>query len=189
KRAMQLTLSKTTGLSAGMLVILDQLDDPDTDNGGVWVCQTDGVCVDEGPGGAGRPGRAQSQMVKVTSINGNTVTITPSLYMPNWRGSQTPPALWGNSTGISFGNGVEDLSVDNTNNTSGNRSDIYVIWCYDCWVKNVRDLNSDRNHVWLYQSAHTTVRDSYFYGTRNAASQSYGVESYMSSDNLVENNI
>src|SRR5262249_12403424 len=28
-----------------------------------------------------------------------------------------------------------------------------------------------------------------FYGTLNAASQSYGVESWMSSDNLVENNI
>jgi hypothetical protein len=33
------------------------------------------------------------------------------------------------------------------------------------------------------------VRDSYFYGTKNAASQSYGVESYTASDNLIENNI
>src|SRR5262249_19963559 len=53
----------------------------------------------------------------------------------------------------------------------------------------VRDIDSDRNHVWLYESAHSTVRDSYFYGTKNAASQSYGVESYMTSDNLIENNI
>jgi hypothetical protein len=33
------------------------------------------------------------------------------------------------------------------------------------------------------------IRDSYFYGTQNAASQSYGVESFVGSDNLVENNI
>jgi hypothetical protein len=56
-------------------------------------------------------------------------------------------------------------------------------------MKNVKSLNANRNHVWLYQSAHVTVRDSYFYGTQNAASQSYGIESFMSSDNLAENNI
>jgi len=50
-------------------------------------------------------------------------------------------------------------------------------------------VNANRDHVWLYQTARTVIRDSYFYGTQNAASQSYGVESYMSSDNLVENNI
>ena len=138
---------------------------------------------------AGRSGRAQAQMVKVTAISGNTVTISPALYMPNWRPSQSPQAFWGNSNSTVRNDGVEGLTVDNTSNTSGNRSNIYLIWCYDCWIKNVKSLNSDRNHVWLYQSAHVTVRDSYFYGTLHAASQSYGVESFLSADNLVENNI
>src|SRR5437879_6900286 len=35
----------------------------------------------------------------------------------------------------------------------------------------------------------TLFRSSYFYGTKNAASQSYGVESFMTSDDLVINNI
>ena len=33
------------------------------------------------------------------------------------------------------------------------------------------------------------MRDSYFYGTKNAVSQSYGVECYPSSNSLIENNI
>jgi hypothetical protein len=59
----------------------------------------------------------------------------------------------------------------------------------DSWVKNIRTLNANRNHIWLFESARITVRDSYFYGTLNGASQSYGVETRMSSDILVENNI
>jgi hypothetical protein len=43
--------------------------------------------------------------------------------------------------------------------------------------------------VWLWASAHDTVQNSYFFGTQNAASQSYGVESWPGTDNLVINNI
>jgi hypothetical protein len=43
--------------------------------------------------------------------------------------------------------------------------------------------------VWLNQAARIEVRDSYFYGTKNAASQSYGVESFTTSDDLIINNI
>ncbi len=39
------------------------------------------------------------------------------------------------------------------------------------------------------RSARIEVRDSYFYGTKNAATLSYGVESFMVSDALVVNNI
>src|SRR5436309_4957058 len=187
KGTTQITLSNTLGLAVGAIIVLDQLDDA-TDSGTTFVCQT-GVCATDGLAGAGRSGRAQAQMVKVTAISGNTVTISPALYMPNWRPSQSPQAFWGNSNSTVRNDGVEGLTVDNTSNTSGNRYNIYLIWCYNCWVKNVKSLNSNRNHVWLYQSAHVTVRDSYFYGTKNAASQSYGIESYMNSDSLVENNI
>jgi hypothetical protein len=83
---------------------------------------------------------------------------------------------------------VEDLSIDHSN-SKGGKSGIYLIYARDSWVKNVRSLNSNRNHVWLYESAFCTIRDSYFYGTQNAASQSYGIEEYMTSSNLIENNI
>ena len=53
----------------------------------------------------------------------------------------------------------------------------------------MRSINSARNHVYLYQTAHSTVRDSYFYGGQGAGSQSYGIESFSTADNLAENNI
>jgi hypothetical protein len=57
------------------------------------------------------------------------------------------------------------------------------------WIKNVRSLNANiHKHVWMYQSAHITVRDSYFYGSQGA-SESYGIDGVSSSDTLVENNI
>jgi len=37
--ATSITLSSTTNLKVGSILILDQLDDPATDNGAIWVCQ------------------------------------------------------------------------------------------------------------------------------------------------------
>jgi hypothetical protein len=181
-----ITLSSTSNLQVGSLLILDQLNDS-SDNGGIFVCDAGGVCATEGPGGTGRSGRVQQQHVRVTAISGNTVTITPGLYMPNWRSSQSPGAWWSSALPITM-SGIEDLTVNHAGSASV-MSGVYFFNAYNCWMKNVKSLNGNRNHVWLYQSAHVTVRDSYFYGTRNAASQSYGIETYMNSDALVENNI
>ena len=53
-----ITLSGTSGLQVGSLLILDQLNDA-TGVAGVFVCSMLKVCADEGPGGAGRSGRDQ----------------------------------------------------------------------------------------------------------------------------------
>jgi hypothetical protein len=179
-----ITLSSTSGLQVGSLLILDQLNDA-TDPGGVFVCSTLNLCADEGPAGAGRQGRDQSQLVRVTAISGTTVTIAPGLYMPNWRALQSPGAWWATTT-VSM-DGIEDLTLNHTSSPA--QSGVLFFTADKCWVKNVKSVNADRNHVWLYGTVHTVVRDSYFYGTKNAASQSYGVESFTSSDNLIENNI
>jgi len=184
KGTTQITLGNVAGLSAGSIIVLDQLDDT-SDNGGVFVCQTNPGCATENPGGQGRSGRGQMQFVRVTAIVGNVLTITPGLYMPNWRSSQSPGAWWTGPQAES--DGVEDLSMDHTN-TTGN-SGVYFFNAHNGWLKNVRSMNAKRNHVWLYQSAHIQVQDNYFYGTQNAASQSYAIESYGSADNLVQNNI
>ena len=185
KGSTQITLSSTTGLAVGSNIILDQLNDADVDTGTIWVCSTQNVCSIEGTGGGGRTNREQTQIVRVTSISGNTVTISPGLHMPNWRASRSPQAWWGDT--VIRNVGIENLTVDNSN--SNEFSGIYFFNAYNCWVKNVRSINPNRNHVWLFQTAATVVRDSYFYGTKNAATQSYGVESLLSADNLVENNI
>jgi hypothetical protein len=105
--------------------------------------------------------------------------------MPNWRASQNPGAWWASTQAIQ--DGVENLAMDHTN--GGQKAGVFFFNAYQGWVKNVKSLNANRDHVWLYQSARIIVQDSYFYGTQNAASQSYGVETFMSSDDLVINNI
>jgi hypothetical protein len=187
KGSTQITLDSTTGIVPGMILILDQVDDT-ADTGGVVVNgQQIGPFSIEG-GAPGRPNRTQQQFVKVTAVAGGQVTISPGLYMPNWRSGQSPQAwFWGSVAQTASMNGIEDLTLDHSSN---NDQTGLMIWnAYGSWVKNVKSLSPNRNHIWLYQSAHTEVRDSYFYGTKNAASQSYGVESFMTSDNLVINNI
>jgi len=182
KGSTRITLDSASGLSVGQMVILDQADDA-SDTGGVFVCGTRS-CSQEGVP-AGRPGRAQQQYVQVTGISGNQVTISPGVYMPNWRGSQSPQVWWWGASATM--NGVEALTLDHT--SSPGTTGIGVKNAYNCWIKNVKSLNANRNHVWLYTAARIEVRDSYFYGTKNAASLSYGVEFYATGDDLVVNNI
>jgi hypothetical protein len=178
----EITVSSTAGLSVGLMVVLDQLDDA-SDTRGVYVCASL-TCSQEGKP-AGRTGRAQQQFVQITGITGNRVTVSPGIHMVNWRASQQPQLwFWGDS-GVM--NGVENMTLDHT--ASPGKSGIAFQNAHDGWVKNVKSLNGGRNHVWLNQAARIEVRDSYFYGTRNARSQSYGVELFATSDDLVINNI
>jgi hypothetical protein len=126
------------------------------------------------------------QIVTVTAIIGNLVTISPGLYMPNWHAVRNPGAWWAEYP--VFNDGIEDLSLDHT--ASSEQAGTSLLSCSGCWIKGIRSLNSNRQHVWVYANHRTVVRDSYFYGTKNAVSQSYGVECYVgSSDVLIENNI
>lgn len=197
-RLSAVTTGNISNLHVGSLLILDQLDDA-SDPGNIFVCQTtgsDGSCSQEGGIGSGRSGRSQTQQVVVTSISGSgpwTIGITPGLYAPNWRSGQNPGAWWSNSLPVT-GVGIENLSIDASSVSNENGSVIQFDNALSSWVKNIRSINSSgakalHKHVWLYQSSHITVRDSYFYGSAGA-SESYGVDSsYSSSDNLVENNI
>lgn len=278
-----ITLSNTANIVPGKTVLdLDQLNDTDTDNGGIWTCEAAAVCSGNGTAGADRPNRAEAQLVLATAVSGNQVTISPGLYMSNWQASKTggidqdvfqgsgsaasfsgtlkttpinagSVVLWeydgstqltsqiatddgnGNITGsgvsgtinyttgavslqlssalssgshISYayaangpaqawwadttvmGDGAENLTVDESSvSGSGMTGGITIDNGYGNWVSGVRVLNTARNHVWLVNSAHCTVQNSYFYGTKNATDMSYGVEGYLGSDNLIENNI
>ena len=66
----------------------------------------------------------------------------------------------------------------------------------ECWITGVRSVKvappggpgGGRNHVWLTMTRGNEIRNDYFYGS-GGQSQSYGIEWYPGSDNLVENNI
>jgi hypothetical protein len=200
----QITLDSVSGYQVGSLLIMDQLNDVsdtgslvgnvlvnDCGNSYLTGCTTSYGQEGGSPGRSGSPDRNQQQFFVINAISGTTVTISSPVYMPNWRSSQSPqvwsPGVVGSNIGTMIG--VEGLTVDTTNDGSSASSNIEFGNCYQCWVKNIKSLNANRNHIWLYQTARAEVRDSYFYGTKNAASQSYGVESFMTSDDLIINNI
>jgi hypothetical protein len=187
--ATSITLTANAGLPAiGQAIVLDQLNDA-SDTTGVFICDVNPTCQLNGAGNTnGRvttTTRSQQQIVTVTNIAGSTFTISPGLYANNWRTGSTPGAWW--QTMVS-GIGIENMTVDHTSSTVG-QAGIFLYACTGCWVKNVKSISPKRNHVWIYLSNNDTVRDSYFYGTQNTSTQSYGVEPFEASDMLVENNI
>ncbi len=181
------TLGSVTNLSPGKVLILDQTDDS-SDTGGVYVCGTTS-CTSEGAGGGGGRGdnHAQMQFAEVTAVNTTTkqVTISPAIYMPNWRASQNPGAWWANKLAANVG--IEGVLIDNRTAKAGSLTVFNN--AYKSWMRNVASIGGgSRSHVDLQYSARITIRDSYFWG---AAGQnlSYGVETWMSGNNLIENNI
>lgn len=183
KGSTTVTLSSTSGLAVGQLLILDQLNES-ADTGDIWNCSTAGTCSNEGPAGGGRNNRGQLQVVRVTAVSGNNVSISPGVAMPNFRSGQSPGA-WTGYTPIQ-GVGIEDLRI---NNQQSGANGIVFLTAYASWVKNVTSTYGGRAHVWVWLGKNITVRDSYFYEGNSHASQSYGVELFQASDVLVENNI
>jgi hypothetical protein len=188
----QLTLANvgSTGIPVGQYIHLDQANDTQV-GADFFVCDSTAAhCSLEG-GNGGRTInnvlRSQVQIVRVTAVNGNTYTISPPLYSPNWRASQTPAVWW--ATTVLQNAGVEDLSVDATN--SGGATNVSMVNAASDWVKGVRLLRTcqcQRDLIQLMDAAHCTIESNYLYGTQGK-SVNYGIESYVASDNLVQNNI
>jgi len=199
KGATHVTLNNVSNLAVGGQIYLDQLDDTSDGfptAGYIYVCQTVNVCTGQG-GGKGRPNRHQIHVGQVMAINGNTVTISPPLTMPNWRSSQSPGAWWPTSSNVMHDNGIEDLTVNGVNSGGqcGTCANIVIFNARNIWVKGVRSIEPNTTggnplsaHVWIYYGAFDTIRDSYFYGGDNW-SQSYGIEEDMFNNVLIENNI
>jgi hypothetical protein len=193
----QLTFSSTSNLQVGSLVVLYQQDDS-SDPGNLYVCATtgsDGTCSESGQGGTQLSGYGETQTVQVTNISGTTVTITPGVYAPNWVSGKTPKAWWMSSYLPITGFGIENLSIDTTNETVLGFSGLQFYHAYNCWGKNLRVVNGTSgsatyvNHISTAQSDHITVRDSYIYGS-GSSSEGYGFEvGVATADSLFENNI
>ena len=199
-----ITLSNTSGLIAGpvgtgSLIMLDQADDvsdgwPAT--GDIFSCATvANNCSNKGGNNYARPGRAQVQVVTVTAISGNQITITPGLAYPNWRTTQAPGAYW--NSGSPLGNaGIENLTVDFTGNGG---QGVYIMNCANCWLLGTREIinasgTAETYHIFTFQSAHLTIRSNYIYGRPGDSCASFPLANYAYSDQevsdtLVENNI
>jgi hypothetical protein len=198
--ATSITLSNTTNLQIGALLVLWQADQA-TDPGTIWNCQNTGAlgdCSEQG-GQNGPSGNSQTQTVTVTSIPGGgaggAVGISPGLYSPIWSGTFSPAAGWNTHLPVQ-NDGVENLTLDGsltTDSPGSAGSFIFFGWAKNCWVTGVRTINNgsppDRNNIWSYLSSHLTIQNNYSYGS-NGSNLSYGHEvSFMSDDILDANNI
>jgi hypothetical protein len=190
--ATEITLSNvgSTGITVGQYIYLDQANDTSVSSN-FFVCDATGASCSLEGGNGGRiingVLRSQAQIVKVTAVSGSNYTITPGLYSPNWRASQSPGAWW--PTQPLQNAGLEDLSVDATN--SGGQMNVAIYNAMNNWVRGVRLVRTctcQRDLLQFNMAAHCTVADSYFYGTQGQ-SVNYGLEAYGASDDLVVNNI
>jgi hypothetical protein len=187
----QITLSHIgSTIPVGQYIYLDQANDTSI-GPNFFVCDiTATSCSLEGGNGPRVINgvlHSQVQIVKVTNVNGDVYTITPGLYSPNWNSSHSPGAWWPSVTLQDAG--LENLSIDASN--SNGLANVSMFNAFNSWVKGVRlvrNCTCQRDMISVSQTAHVTVQDNYFYGTQGQ-SQNYGVEQYISSDVLVQNNI
>lgn len=203
----EITLTDASNVAVGYNINIDQTNTDGSDPYPTgWYCGVDPGCLVCGePPGAGcaaaagggeggvRPGRQQTQSVKVTAKNGNVLTITPPLIHGNWASGRDPEAWFGNAT--ITGVGVEDMSVQcidtcgtgifDMMNATGN----WVARVRSWTVGNGSEPEFCRAHVWLEQASFNTIRDSYFFSGACHGATSYGIECQSCGHNLVENNI
>ena len=173
-----ITLSSTSEITAGSYLIIDQLNDNVlvTSNGSEGHC----TWCDNGQGGT----RTQGQIVEVTSVSGNSVRISPGLYVAY---TLTPHATPFSATKYA---GVEDLQVYAHN--TGARSNFAMSGCAYCWLSGVEGNYADGDHVEVDFSYRGAIVNSYFSNAYSHGPGQYDSDLVLrnkTSAMLVQNNI
>ncbi len=211
----KITVANADNISEEQIIVLDQMQDV-TDNGGAVVTsckagsarlcgtwQTSNDDPDTGDWAAWGRGpctttcnsselgdRIQMQVVKVKAKSGNTLTISPGLYMTNWR-AEASPQVWyyGNLSTLSYMNGLEALTVDTRGGSMNASVTLYA--AYGSWVKGIRTIgaSTQSEHLYAVQTSRCEFRDNYLYGTSTGSVVNYAIVPLQSSDLLVINNI
>jgi len=173
KGSTSLVVSSVSGLKAGDYILISQANDPS-------VCE-------EMPNWAVR---AIGQIVKITAISGNTLTINRPLYYTC--GASFSPQI--NRYDVVEKAGVESLYVERLNDSNGDPDSMPSILldiAANCWVNDVEGYNATGSHVQISRGYANEVRACYLHhGHRYTSGRAYGV--YLlerCTDNLVEDNI
>jgi len=166
------------------------------DNNNLFVCEVAGTCSSQGANtGLHRLNRAQEDVVVATACTAAsgtcasgkgpyTLTLSNGLAWPGWSSSQTPEAWWGSSTITNAG--AEDFFIDES--TVGQRA-VTMQTANSVWARGIASTTANFYSVFNYITAHDVIRDSYFYWTFTASTESYGVGGGVVGDLLMENNI
>jgi hypothetical protein len=134
---------------------------------------------------------AFQQYATITAINGNDVTISPSVYLTS--PSPTGAGIRKQTFNIERA-GLENLRLSGTGT---NDKAIFFRFTKNCWVKGIESYNtggtnsSGSPHIWTQFSFQNEYRDSYHHkGGSNDSGGNYGIQFYhWNSQHKVENNI
>lgn len=138
--------------------------------------------------------RAVGQMVKITGIKGNTLTIEPAL---NFDYASNPP-LDGQGPEISKIKyieqaGIENISIKRIHSDEENGGNNISFTCAEnSWVKRVESEYTLKYHLSVSQSLHLEIRENCFHHARSrgGGGQGYGVSlAGQTTATLVEDNI
>jgi hypothetical protein len=182
KDSQVITLASTAGINPGDILLINQLNDNDI----VDPLGVEGKCTwcgyEDGD-------RVLGQLVEVTAVQGNQVTLNLPLH---WTYDTTldPWAYQVDADAMIRHAGLEDLTL--TQDDPEVEFIIEMDGAQYSWVKNVEIKNVQRRAMWVIDSLQNEIREGYIhigidgYGR----DRGYGILLDMhSSNNLVENNI
>ena len=177
-----ITLSSTSGIHPGDILLINQLND----NALVDPVGVEGKCT---YCGYENGNRVLGQFVEVTTVQGNQVTLNLPLhwsYNPNlnpWAYQVDADALVRNA-------GLEDLTL--TQDTPEVEFMIEMDGAQYSWIKNVEIKNIQRRAMWIIDSLQNEIRECYVHIGLDGYGRDRGYGIFLdlhSSNNLVENNI
>jgi hypothetical protein len=168
KGSSDLTVASASEFKVGMLVVLNQRNDPNL----VWASKGQD--------------RLLQQVTWVKAIKGNTVTVSPPTY---WTWNRAlDPRLYNYGGFQAEWDGCEDFRVDRTNGKA--ISTILIDQGYACWIKGVRSEMVPNYHFMAIESTCLEIRESVAWDSIAHVTNGAGVLFYRRvCSSLVEDNI
>jgi hypothetical protein len=182
KNSLVITLSDTSGITPGDILLINQLND----NNLVDPIGVEGKCTYCGYEGGDR---TLGQIVSVNAINGNQVTLNLPLHW-TYDTDLDPWAYQVDAYAMIHNAGLEDLTLTQDN------PDVEFMIEMDgaqySWVKNVEIQNIQRRAMWIVNSLQNEIRQCYVHIGIEGYGRDRGYGIFLdvhSSNNLVEDNI
>jgi MYXO-CTERM domain-containing protein len=181
KESPTLGVASTSGFNQGGYIFIDQIDDPSF----VTINGIGGTCT--WCGGRNGESRALTQMMKISAVGSNSLTVDPAPYLTY--GAAFHPEVYKPLKVISEA-GIEDLYIEDASGNAS-RDNIRLKNCARCWVRNIESHMVLEHHILVQQCYHCEIRDSYIHDAHVfAGGQGYGILLSMATTaTLVENNI
>ena len=175
-----ITVASSSGLKGGDYIRIYQTNDPTVVKDGYNTC---GWCTN-----------VIAQIVQITGLSTNRISIDKPLYY-TYKASLNPKIV---KLTMVVNAGVENLKIEKVygGGAYANRNNFFIRRAARCWIKNVESYKVVGAHVKLQDAYGCEIRDSNFNEAHDTSSgRGYGVfflsdsGGYVSSDNLIENNI